>query len=100
ADHFFLRDSGGAGPSLKYLGADYVAGQFGAWTPIGAEAAAGGGYDVVWKNGAAEQYVAWHTDGGGNYLSSPTGVVSGSSPALLAFETSFNQDLNGNGFIG
>ena len=28
-NHFFLFDSGGFGPSLKYAGTDYVAGQFG-----------------------------------------------------------------------
>src|SRR5262249_52245930 len=59
-DHFFLYDSGGSGPSLIYAGADFVAGQFGGWTPIGAEKTASG-YDVAWKNGA-DQYTAWHTD--------------------------------------
>src|SRR5262249_45106311 len=37
-NHFFLYDNvSGSGPSLKYGGADYVAGQFGPWAPIGAE---------------------------------------------------------------
>ena len=36
-DHYFLYDSVGSGPSLKYGGADFVAGQFGGWAPIGAE---------------------------------------------------------------
>ncbi|MFX5761067.1 hypothetical protein ABTE44_20270, partial [Acinetobacter baumannii] len=35
-NNFFLY-SGGSGPSLKYGGTAVVAGQFGGWTPIGAE---------------------------------------------------------------
>ena len=48
---FFLDSiSTGSGPSLKYGGADVVAGQFGSgWTPIGAEQTATG-YEVAWKN--------------------------------------------------
>jgi hypothetical protein len=45
-----------------------VAGQFGAWAPIGAEQTATG-YEVAWKNGNADQYTIWNTDSGGNYLS-------------------------------
>src|SRR5262245_59538067 len=45
-NHFFLYDSGGSGPSLKYAGADVVAGQFGAWAPIGAEQTTSG-YEVA-----------------------------------------------------
>ena len=37
ADHYFLYDSVGSGPSLKFGGADFVDGQFGTWAPIGAE---------------------------------------------------------------
>jgi len=99
ADRYSL-ETGATGPTLKFAGTDVVAGQFGDWAPIGAEAAAGGGYDVVFKLGATNQYTAWHTDGGGNYTSSLTGVVSGNDAALRALETTFNQDLNGNGFIG
>ena len=100
ADRYFFENVGTPDSTLKYLGKDVVAGQFGAAAPIGAEAAAGGGYDVVWKVNGADQYVAWHTDGNGNYASSLTGVVSGNDPALRALETAFDQDLNGNGFIG
>ena len=32
--NFYLYDSTGAGPSLKYNGADLAAGQFGGWSPI------------------------------------------------------------------
>ena len=67
-DHFFLYDGSGSGPSLKYAGAEYVAGQFGAWTPIGAEQTASG-YEVAWKVTGADQYTVWTTDSSGNYIS-------------------------------
>jgi hypothetical protein len=95
ANEFFLHDGAGNGPSLKYAGADVVAGQFGAWTPIGAEQTAGG-YQVVWKNGGADQYITWNLDSNGNWASQ-TGVVSGSDHTLQSLETTFQQDLNGNG---
>src|SRR5436190_1541491 len=60
-NHFFLYDSAGSGPSLKYAGADVVAGQFGAWAPIGAEQTTSG-YEVAWKVTAADQYTVWNTD--------------------------------------
>ena len=98
-NHFYLEDSSGAGPSLKYLGADVTAGQFGAWAPIGAEQTANGGYEVAWKVTGADQYAVWYTDSGGNQTSS-IGVFSGSSTTLESLETSFHQDLNGDGLIG
>jgi serralysin len=76
-----------------------VAGQFGAWTPIGAEATATG-YEVAWKVTGADQYTVWKADSNGNYVSSLVGVVSGSNPAFEALEPSFHQDLNGDGVIG
>ena len=36
ANKFYLYNSSGTGPTLKYAGSDFVAGQFGGWTPIGA----------------------------------------------------------------
>ena len=42
----------------------------------------------------------WDTDSSGNYISDLIGVVSGNSTALESLETSFNQDLNGDGVIG
>ena len=66
--NFYLDNSAGAGPELKYGGAAVVAGQFGTWTPIGAEQTASG-YDVAWKNAGTDQYTVWTTDSSGNYLS-------------------------------
>ena len=74
-----------------------AAGQFGAWTPIGAEETMGG-YEVAWKNGAADQYLVWNTDSSGNYRSQ-SAVMSGSSAALQSLEASFQQDLNDSGTI-
>ena len=97
--HFYLYGSGGTGPSLKYQGADYVAGQFGQIAPIGAEQTASG-YEVAWKMPGADQYSVWVTDNNGNYLSNTLTSVSGTSAALQSIETSFHQDLNGDGTIG
>ena len=98
-DHFFLYDGSGSGPSLKYGGMDVVAGQFGAWTPIGAEQTATG-YEVAWKVTGADQYTVWTTDSSGNYITTSSALVSGTSSALELLEPSFHQDFNGDGLIG
>ena len=46
------------------------------------------------------QYKVWYTDSSGNMVSNVTGDVSGTSAALESLETSFHQDLNGDGTIG
>ena len=91
-------EAAGSGPSLKYLGVDYVAGQFGTWTPIGAEQTASG-YEVAWKVTGSDQYRVWNTDSNGNQISQ-TAILSGTSVALELLETSFHQDLNHDGVIG
>ncbi len=91
--------AGGTGPTLKYLGADITVGQWGGWTPIGAEGTANG-YQVAWKLAGADQYTVWNTDANGNDTVNVTGTVSGGSTALESLETSFHQDLNGDGIIG
>src|SRR5207249_3136288 len=49
----------------------------------------------------ADQYTIWNTDSNGNYISSVTSnVLSGTSLTLEAYETTFHQDLNGDGMIG
>ena len=42
----------------------------------------------------------WNTDSNGNYLSNIVAVGPGTSTALETIETTFNQDLNGDGTIG
>ena len=58
------------------------------------------GYDVAWKIPGADQYTVWSTDSNGNYIANIIGAVSGNSIALESLETSFHQDLNGDGTIG
>jgi serralysin len=99
--YYFLYPVGGSsGPMLKYAnGTPVVAGQTGNWVPLGAEQTATG-YQVAWKLAGADQYTVWNTDASGGNVSSPIGIVSGSSAALKDLETSFNQDLNDDGVIG
>ena len=59
----------------------------------------GGGYQVAWKNGGADEYIVWNLDGSGNWLSQGS-VLSGASPELKSFENTFQQDLNLNGVVG
>jgi hypothetical protein len=96
--NFYLY-SAASGPSLKYSGVAVVAGQFGAMAPIAVEQTATG-YEVAWKVAGADQYTVWNTDSVGNYISSIVSLVSGSSPVLESLETTFQQDLNGDGIIG
>jgi hypothetical protein len=96
SNYFLNPVAGGTGPELQYAGAAVVAGQLSPWSPVGAEQTAGG-YEVAWKSGT--QYTVWNTDNSGHYISN-IGVVSGNSATLESLETSFHQDLNGDGVIG
>jgi serralysin len=97
-DNYFLDSiSSGTGPSLKYGGVAVVAGQFDPYTPVGVEQTAGG-YEVALKNSGTNQFSIWNTDSSGNFIS--FSVYSGTSAALESLETSFHQDLNGDGVIG
>jgi serralysin len=97
---FFLNPvAGETGPELKYSGSVVTAGEFGTWTPIGAEQTATG-YDVAWKNTSTGQYTVWSTDSNGNYTANIVAVVAGNNAALESIETTFQQDLNGDGTIG
>jgi hypothetical protein len=97
---YFLDSVGtNTGPQLKYNGAAVTAGEFGGWTPIGAIQTASG-YDIAWKMAGADQYAIWSTDANGNYLSNLTPAVSGTGYTLESYETTFQQDLNGDGTIG
>ena len=97
-DYFMYANGTQTGPELKFDGAAVTAGQFGAYAPVGAEILAGGGYEVAWKLSGTEQFSIWNTDSNGNFTS--YSIYSGSSPVLESLETSFHQDLNGDGVIG
>ena len=95
--NYYLYNSG-VGPQLQYLGAAVVAGQISGWAPIAAEQISGG-YQVVWKANGADQYTLWTTDSSGKFVSYIP-AMSGSSSVLESAETTFQQDLNGDGLIG
>jgi hypothetical protein len=101
--NYFLDPNGGSAVEPSFGGAPVEAGQFdqfgGPWAPIGAEQTASG-YEVAWKITGADQYTVWFTDQSGNYISSAFDLASGSSTALQSFETSFQQDLNDDRYIG
>ena len=107
SDKYYLNNSSGTGPTLKFGGRDFIDGTDGTWSPVGAEKTATG-YLVAWKEASTGQYTAWNTDSNGNYVShvnALTGSVSGGSvssttSALKSIEKSFQQDLNGDGNIG
>ena len=98
AGNFYLYTSG-SGPELQRGGAAVTDGEYGTWTPIGAVQVTGG-YDVAWKDPSSGLYTVWSTDSHGNYLANLVPGVPGNSTALEALETTFHQDLNGDGVIG
>src|SRR5436190_572675 len=98
-NQYYLFDSNCSGASLKYRGPSFAGGQFGApVVPIAAEATASG-YEVAWKVLGTNQYSVWTADSNGNYISNIIGTASATDRAPEAIETSFHQDLNGDGAI-
>ncbi|MDH2398970.1 NF038122 family metalloprotease [Bradyrhizobium sp. SSUT18] len=98
--YFLDSISTGTGPMLKNAGAAVVAGSYGAWSPVAAEQVSGGGYDVAWKNSSTAYFSIWSTDSNGNFQSTLTSELPGSSATIESIETTFLQDLNGDGVIG
>src|SRR5262249_36528691 len=97
---FFLDPSaGGTGPEVKINGTPYDDSQAGGWTPLGAEAN-GSGYEMAWHLSNSNLYTVWNLDNSGNYKSDTIGAVAGISVSMENLETSFHQDLNGDGVIG
>ena len=104
SNYFLDSNSTGAGPELKYNGSPVVTGEFtaaggGTWTLIGAEQTATG-YEVAWKVAGVDQYTVWNLDSNGNYIANSILPTSGTNAAIENVETSFHQDLNGDGVIG
>ncbi len=96
---FVYAADGTAGAALSVNGAPVVAGALGGWTPIGAVQVAGG-YEVAFALPGSNLFTIWNTDSNGNYVSDTIGAVAGTSTTLEAAETTFGQDLNGDGSIG
>ena len=97
--NYFLQPNGGAAVELSYNGAPVFAGEFaqdGYNAPIAAAQTANG-YEVAWKTTSGDQYQIWLTDSSGNETSIP---FVGSGAQVELYETSFNDDLNGDGTIG
>ena len=97
ADNTYHFD-GVSGTELRYGGSAVVVGQFGSGL-LSLWSRRRTAIRLCGKSTAADQFNVWNTDSNGNFLSY-TPVVSGSSAALKSFETSFQQDLNGDGVIG
>ena len=98
--NYFLDAHGtSTGPQLSYNSAPVTAGEFGGWMPVGAEAM-NGGYEVAWKLAGADSYTIWSADAAGHYQTNLLAAVPGTNTALESAETSFQQDLNGDGMIG
>ena len=55
-------------PQPRYGGAQVTPGRFDTWMPIDS-VQIGGGYQIAWKHGAADEYIVWNTDSNGNWLS-------------------------------
>ncbi|WP_407118307.1 M10 family metallopeptidase C-terminal domain-containing protein [Bradyrhizobium sp. LMG 9283] len=91
--------STGTGPTLKYGGSAVTVGMWTSWAPVGAEQASGG-YDVVWKNSSTGVFSFWSTDGTGNFTSYLAPDAAGNTNTVMSMETTFHQDLNGDGVIG
>ncbi|MBR0826204.1 M10 family metallopeptidase C-terminal domain-containing protein [Bradyrhizobium manausense] len=99
ANNYFVNPaSGGSGPEVFLNGSPLAAGQFAGWGPVAAEKTSAG-YQLAMYAGGSNQFIVWSLDNNGNYLSN-TAVMSGTSAALQGYETSFQQDLNGDGTIG
>ena len=98
-NHFYLDNiSTGSGPSLKYGGADVVAGQFGGgWAPIGAEQTATG-YEVAWKNAAGQYSLGIPTAAATSFRRRSRCRARAAQSKMP--KRSFHQDLNGDGAIG
>ncbi|MBR1174246.1 M10 family metallopeptidase C-terminal domain-containing protein [Bradyrhizobium sp. KB893862 SZCCT0404] len=99
-NNYFLNPfAGGTGPGLMFFGAPVTVGMWAGWAPVGAEQT-GSGYNVAWKNASTGQYNIWSTDSNGHYVTNLLSFASGTSMALQSYETTFHQDLNGDGVIG
>jgi serralysin len=98
-DYFLDANGTSNGPALKYGGAAWTDGEWGGWTPVGAEATATG-HEVAFNLEGTNLYTVWNTDSNGNITTNAISSVTAGSAALQAAETSFHQDLNGDGIIG
>ena len=96
--NFYLYDSTGAGPSLKYNGAS-LCGRSVQRLVTDLRREDGERLPGRLEGGGADQYSIWTTDSNGNYISS-TDVARAAAAAVISAETVLQQDLNSDGTIG
>src|SRR5262249_4795574 len=88
------------GPSLKYMGNNFVPGQFNAnWIPISAEKTTTG-YVVAWKVAGVAQRTILETQENREHFFYTTSYGTGVAARLKSIWITFHQDLNGDGVIG
>ena len=98
ADSYFFNYAS-SGPQLKLNGVYVAAGQFGAWTPIGAEQAAEAAIRSPGRTAPLDQYIVWDDRRQRQLPAQHDQRRVGSHLALQSFESAFHQDLNGDGAI-
>src|SRR5258708_7634431 len=99
-DFYCGRKSRGVGLWLKYAGADFAMGQqFGGWTPIATEQTASG-YEVALKYDGKSTHPNCSNQSNANDVFCLIEAVVAANAGLQSLETSFHQDLNGDGSIG
>jgi hypothetical protein len=91
--------AGGTDVVMQFNGAAVTAGEFGSFNPVAAVETSTG-YELIWQESGGSEFAAWNLDNNGNYVSNAFGIVPGTNVALESAETTFNQDLNGDGVIG
>ena len=91
---------GVGGPVLKVGGVAATDATYPGWVPVSAEAKAGGGFLVAWRDSNAGHFSVWSTDSNGNFVTNQTGVVAANSATLISYEPTFHQDLNLDGSVG
>ena len=89
---FELNPGGGTGPLLRYQGSFFTASPSAVWAPVAA-LKTGNGYEVAWRDASANEYTVWNTDLSGDYTTSATGVLTGSSQELKAVEGYFGEQF-------
>src|SRR5262249_802860 len=96
-NEYYVSVSGGSEIAMKLAGADVQADSTGGWIPIGAVQTATG-FDIAWENSGL--YAVWNADSNANFASNVVANAAPNNPTLESLETTFNQDLNGDGVIG
>ena len=96
--NYFLEGSGGSGPELINGGAAVVAGQYGGWTPIGAGRRQA---DMTLPGMPGTDSIRSGTPTATATMSQIRSALCRAPSTVLEFlETTFQQDLNGDGVVG